>query len=236
MKFRQSPPARTLLVALACVIASGAQPLAVAARGFARKTAFYDIAIKYPHTGAPSVDRAIAAWVHRIAENTMESAPTVHDPHGPDSPWYLHLGYRLVRNDNCLFSVRFTGEEYGGGAHPNAVHWTLNFERPDNRQLRIQDLFDSNSTLTKVRALVIAELHRRNVARRRKGEQLLGLGSEASGTWSQFEDFQLTRSARTFFFFAGALASRMAGPQRVTISLSALAAVLVPRWAAQSCA
>ncbi|REJ78849.1 MAG: DUF3298/DUF4163 domain-containing protein [Acidobacteria bacterium] len=166
----------------------------------------FDIDVSYPALNDRSAMAGAfnkAAKEHAMASvtefRTMIDEMTDEDRKVlPDGVNYtLDLGYEIEHADESLISVSFGISTYSGGAHPN--HWTstLNFDRKEMKELRLGDLFKSNSGyLNKISEIAIEDLTKQ-------------MGNFADEDWisrgagpdeANFESWAISKKGLLFFF------------------------------------
>src|SRR4051794_5918063 len=107
------------LLAGACLAAGAAtaRDLTVKSRSIEKATDAYEISIEYPQTGQAAIDKEIAAWARKEADDFIKLAATDRQPE--ENAYRLDVSFEVARNDGAIFAVVFREETDTGGAHPN---------------------------------------------------------------------------------------------------------------------
>ncbi len=213
------------MVAMALALAANAAAAGVKIddKAIDAKTDAYEISVRYPQTGVKAIDEDIAGWIEReVATFKQEAAP---EPESAAGAWTLDIGYTVERNDDHFLAVLFSLSSYTGGAHGSHGFLTRNFLLPDGAHVDLAQVLDGSAGLARLSTLAVADLKK----------QLLTpdgmtdadwIQRGAGPAWSNFETFLLLPDALRLEFPQYQVAAYAAGPQQVTVPLSALSGVL----------
>jgi uncharacterized protein YecT (DUF1311 family) len=218
---------RRLSVALAAAACLSAAVPAAAAGGFDVKSrslhksaAAYDISIEYPATGNARIDREIAGWAARQADDFVKLAKA--GPHPPPANTYgLEITFEVARNDGEAFAVVFSLEMDTGGAHPNHDLATFNFEVPGGWRLFLPEIFDGPKALARISALAVADLTRQAKEANRDPDPDWAKNG-ASPDWDNFKDFVLQKDRLEIHYPDYQVAPYAEGEQETDLPLAAL--------------
>lgn len=206
------------MVLAGAALAAGPQKLSIKEE---KKT--YSIDISYPRFGHPAVDRTLEAWAKSNAAEFRDSA---REATGEINSWSAEIEYEVVRNDASMIVVAFNYYSYTGGAHPNTVTETFNFLMPDGRRVEFGELF-SQRGVQRVSDISIARL-KQELGGPDGASDIDWIKRGAGPNARNFSSFQLLPKTLHITFDAYQVAAYVAGPQEVTIPLSAIKDVMRP--------
>lgn len=232
MRATRARPVWAVLLALVIAAPAFAASLTVVDVPFADSSDTYDVKIAYPRTGVVDIDTAIATWATGLADGFIKQAREdfAEFAQGGDRPnlsYSLYLGYDVARNDDAMFVVDFDQSVFTGGAHPNPGIRTYNFLRPDGWQVFLPEIFEP-AALQRISDLAIADLNDQFGPDSMSDADWLKTG--AGPQWQNFEDFILLADALVIRFPPYQVAAYAAGPQKVSIPLSALDGLMRDDW------
>lgn len=70
--------------------------------------------------------------------------------------------YNILFGTNTLISIEMSEDSYSGGAHPNSLFWTMNYDLAANREMQLDDLFKPGADYKPAIAeYVTADINRR---------------------------------------------------------------------------
>ncbi|WP_304680283.1 DUF3298 and DUF4163 domain-containing protein [uncultured Desulfovibrio sp.] len=184
------------------------------------------ISLYYPVLNQAVVDADIRRWATDVADAYEEEAGRAGD--GPDGEkpasygmWDLTGLFELSRPCESVVSVTFNVYSYTGGAHGNLNITCLNYDLRTGRRLSLADMFkDPEKALQLMSAWSLKEL-------------VLALGEDAQDDMlrdgvapdlNNFSNLTLTPQGLRIEFQPYQVAPWSAGPQRVDMPLSELAA------------
>ena len=184
------------------------------------------ISLYYPVLNQAVVDADIRRWATDVADAYEEEAGRAGD--GPDGEkpasygmWDLTGLFELSRPCESVVSVTFNVYSYTGGAHGNLNITCLNYDLRTGRRLSLADMFkDPEKALQLMSAWSLKEL-------------VLALGEDAQADMlrdgvapdlNNFSNLTLTPQGLRIEFQPYQVAPWSAGPQRVDMPLSELAA------------
>lgn len=214
------------MLAAATILAAQAHAagaLKIEARKVEAKSAAYEIAAEYPSTGLAPVDAEIKAWIDaEVAQFKKQAAP---EPGSAPGPWTLDIAYTVERNDAETLALSFTESTYTGGAHGSHSFRTYNYLLPDGRRVDLAQILDGREGLARLSAFVVADLDKRlGGPDGMTDAQWIRRG--AGPDWGNFENFLLLPDALKIEFPPYQVAAYAAGPQELSVPLSALGGVL----------
>jgi hypothetical protein len=208
---------RIALTALLLALAAAAQGSILSTIQIARKTADYEIAIKYPYTGVPTVDREIAAWAKAQADTFV--AYVKNDRQGGD-PWTLRIDYKIARSDGEMLEVLFKGQMADDGNHTHFTFTSFNYRMPGARRVSISDIV-APAAFAKMRAYAAAHM----TAEDADFEAEVVEGGLAP-TPQNFAAFVLTPATLTVYFTPDQLGDLTSAGGHTTIPLGELKGLL----------
>ena len=143
-------------------------------------------------------------------------------------PGNLTIDYETYNFSGDVISYQFTIYEYTGGAHGNTYFRTFTFDVTDEREIVLDDVFTDVTAGLEAAAPTIRD----SLSER--------LDDMADSQWLEdgtapvvenYQHFALTEDTLLFFFPPYQVAPYAAGPQTVSVPLSALDGVLAPAFA-----
>ncbi len=187
-----------------------------------------DFTISYPLEVLefPFATQAVDVWLSQeraaffgpIIEYGLFSSP---------GPLSKEIQYEIVGFSPSMMSLAFRIYEYTGGAHPNTYFKTFNFDLASEQVLDLEALFLPGSAPLQTIAPLVQDALRTQ------------LGDAVDEAWLQegtrpvdanYANWVLTPDALVFYFPPYQVAAYAAGPQIVSVPLSALADVLDVRY------
>jgi uncharacterized protein YecT (DUF1311 family) len=218
-------------VAAVLLLATGAEAaVKVAKKSISQKTKAYELAITYPVTGNAAIDAVIGKFAKdKLAEYKSDS----DDDHQADESAYdFELGYTVERNDDKMFVVLFNESTYTGGAHPNSFAYSFNFLMPDGAQVFLPEIVDGQRGIARISDYAIKDLTRQWADEGADGGDNEWLKRGAGPLASNFDIFVMKPNAIVITFPSYQVTSYAAGPQEVTVPLSALKGLIRKDWRA----
>jgi hypothetical protein len=114
----------------------------------------------YPELTA-SVASAAMAEFNRLIESRVQKAIKEFEPE-PDANAYLVITYNVLFADEERVSVEIVEDSYAGGAHPNLILWTVNYDLKASRELTLEDVFKPGDEYkTAIAEFVAKDINRR---------------------------------------------------------------------------
>lgn len=165
----------------------------------------YEIDAQYPQFGIPAIDAKIRASVDTEIQR-LKSAPANPSPNNIKNEFQSVFEGAYV--SDALISVRMIYSEYTGGAHPNYVIATLNYDPATGRELSLTDAL----TLTGLSLEQLAERASQEL-RAKLGEAMFVEGATAKP--ENYAAFLVTENQVTFIFQPYQVAAYAAGAQEV---------------------
>ena len=224
------------LLRLAVVAAALFLPFAASAAGLplSKKTIAFkdkdvDISISYPQTGNKVIDAVLTDYAKKSMAEFRTYQPDFADN---EHQYMLETTYEIVRNDGHMLAVVFTIYADTGGAHPNSDYKTFNFLLPDGALVLLPEIVDGPRGIARVSQLAIAKLLH-DIG---SGPDALSdkdtITSGAGPLAENFRNYVWLPDALRIYFPPYQVAAYAAGPQQVTIPLSALRDVIRGNWRA----
>lgn len=144
-------------------------------------------------------------------------------------PLTLDISYETASFSETVRSLKFTIYDYTGGAHGNTFFQTFVFDTANARELTLQDVFAAGDPLAEVAGFARDQLS----ATLGDMTDAEWLESGTAPTPENYANWILTSDSLVFFFPPYQVAAYAAGPQTVTIPLSAINDLLDPAFASQ---
>jgi hypothetical protein len=117
----------------------------------------YEIETALPQlTGADSarVEKFNQAVANMVAESIgpfkKELADMAREGDAPEKVANLDVSYEIIAADKDFISVLFSFQNYAGGAHPNTITKSFNYDLTRNAHVKLADLFTPNANYLKV--------------------------------------------------------------------------------------
>ena len=192
----------------------------------------FDITVEYPQLSGASA-MATANFNQMAKKLAMSSvvdfrksmmAQTAEDLKflPADMSNYLDIGYGVEWATNDIISIQFLNSTFTGGAHPNYYTETLNFDVKSGKEIKLTDLFQSNSNYLKIISdYSIADLKTR--LGEMSDDEWIGKGAGADA--ENYMSWNLTKKGLMISFDPYQVAAYAAGMQTVIIPYSKLAEV-----------
>ena len=139
-------------------------------------------------------------------------------------PLTLQIDYETSNFSPDIVSIKFTTYQFTGGAHGNTTFNTLTFDLKNSRVLTLDDLFVAGSSPLDVIA-PMAQQDLQGTLGEMTDAKWLADGT--APTAENYANWVLTPDSLVFTFPQYQVAAYAAGPQEVTIPLSALSNMLV---------
>ncbi|MBN2057174.1 MAG: DUF3298 and DUF4163 domain-containing protein [Candidatus Saganbacteria bacterium] len=170
------------------------------------------IDIKYPLTGQTAIDNDIKAFINENVRKVKQLPPSpANDPRNWKNE--LYITYDKPYINPKYVSLVFYVMVYSGGAHPNTIVVTKNYDKRTGRQLRLSDIISTGKE--QLRAMIKSKLYQSldqpNVKWVRQGVDA-----------SDLETFSFNLFSITFYFSQYEVAPYANGIQKVNFSLKAL--------------
>ncbi len=231
-----------LLAALMLVTAAGIQPAAAQEQTCTDTGAIWDatrqkcvvqmdlsIAMDYPVELAqnPLIDSTVQQFLNDQRSAFLTNL-TTYGLYSPRGPMYLNITYTTTPFLDQLLGLKFDVDAFAGGAHPYQMFGTFTFDLVQNRVLTLDDLFVSGADpLSVIGPLVEQSLHTQLDA----SGDLTWIEDGTGTNPDNYQYWQITPDALTFYFLGAQVAPDYLGPQTVSIPLTQLADLLQPRFA-----
>lgn len=218
-----------LAICLPAAVPADAAGLPVAKKSIVIKTRAIDVSIQYPQTGNRAIDAALLAYARHAVDEFKGSAA---DKQADENAYTLETTYAVERNDGQMFAVIFTEYTYTGGAHPSSDYTTLDFLLPDGAQIFLPEIVDGSRGISRISSLAIASLTRTIGT---GPDALSGKDTITAGAGplaDNFKHFVWLPNMLHIYFPGYQVASYAAGPQEVSLPLSALKDVIRSDWRA----
>ncbi len=139
------------------------------------------------------------------------------------------LDFTVAYKSDKFLSIAGQGSEYTGGAHPNVIIYTLNYDLSQGKKVAVGDLFKDDSYLKTISDYCIAQLNSRGLTD--QDTVSMGAGQQAIN----FQDFDILSSGDKgleIIFPPYQVAPYAAGTQTVDIPVSVFSAQLKPEYTA----
>jgi len=187
-----------------------------------------DFTIHYPLeiVEYPFATQAVDAWL--AEERASFFGPIIeYGLFSSPGPLTKQIDYETARFALSMFSLKFQISEYTGGAHGMVYFKTFNFDLANERVLALADLFGPGAAPLEVIAPLVRESLRAQLGDM-VDEAWLEEGTQPVET--NYENWLLTPDALVFYFPPYQMAAYAAGPQTVSLPLSALSDMLDLRF------
>lgn len=178
-------------------------------------------------------DATIAADFNSKVEAAMQEISdtvTTAPDSGMSLPNSANLDFTVAFKSDKFVSIAAQGSEYFGGAHPNALIFTFNYDLVAKKVLKLADLFTSGSNyLQLLSEFSIAELNSRGLGE--LGMVEAGAGEDAGN----FIFFDVTSAGETgieLIFPPYQVAPYAAGTQIVSVPVTVFESILKPEYQA----
>ncbi|HEX8289750.1 MAG TPA: DUF3298 and DUF4163 domain-containing protein [Pyrinomonadaceae bacterium] len=143
---------------------------------------------------------------------------------------YLEMNYAVELADDNTISIAFANSVYEGGAHPNHFSFTINYDLKNGREIKLGDLFKSNSGYLKAISDYCIKKLKEDAGEMTDEEWLkTGAGADAKN----FKSWNLTRKGILINFDPYQVAPYTAGPQDVLIPFDKLKNILRAEYSRQ---
>ncbi len=222
--FRESCPSCCFWPALPAA-AAGPPP---AKKTLAFESKALDISVQYPQTGNKVLDAVLAGYARKQVADFKTFEP---DLVAGEHQYTLDVTYNVERNDGQMFGVLFTEFADTGGVHPNIDFAAFDFVLPSGEQVFLPEIVDGQRGLKRVSDLAIAELVR-TIGGPDSVNPTEDIASGAGPDALSLKYFLWLPKTLHIHFPPYQVASYAAGPQEVSIPLSALKGYIRADWRA----
>ncbi|MEJ0042016.1 MAG: DUF3298 domain-containing protein [Rhizomicrobium sp.] len=208
--------------------AGSAAGLPLAKKTLAFRNKALEISVQYPQTGNTALDAVLAAYARKSVADFKTYEP---DLAGGEHAYTLDITYDVERNEGKMFGILFTGFTDTGGVHPNTGFSAFDFLLPSGEQVFLPEIVDGSRGLKRVSDLAIAELVRTiggPDSLTTKEDIASGAGPDALS----LKYFLWLPNALHIHFPPYQVAAYAAGPQEVSIPLTALKGYIRADWRA----
>jgi len=182
------------------------------------ETEQYKVDITYPeliNPNNPVVAASVNGYVNSLILNYKQDVTTAETMGGGQSTIELDFDLRFL-NDKFI-SILVSGSNYLGGAHPNGVYFSINYDLLNNKPLLISDLFNPDSgylnVLSEASASELVETIGADIP-----EDFIIDGTAPIA--DNFKVFNLTDTALVITFPEYQVAPYAFGPQTVVLEMS----------------
>jgi hypothetical protein len=163
----------------------------------------------------PVVAASVNGYVNSLILNYKQDVTTAETMGGGQSTIELDFDLRFL-NDKFI-SILVSGSNYLGGAHPNGVYFSINYDLLNNKPLLISDLFNPDSgylnVLSEASASELVETIGADIP-----EDFIIDGTAPIA--DNFKVFNLTDTALVITFPEYQVAPYAFGPQTVVLEMS----------------
>jgi hypothetical protein len=199
----------------------------------ANKKLRYEIDTALPQlSGAARVQKFNQAVANLVATRTgefkktademaREEAADTQDAKSSRPPNSLNVNYEVTAADKDFISVLFTFFEYSGGAHPNTITESFNYDLNRNAPVRMADLFTPNSNYLKV----ISDYSVREL---KKLDTVSSVENGAGPKIENFHSWNITPTGLKITFDSYQVGPYVAGPHEVVVPYSLLKPIIKP--------
>ena len=168
-----------------------------------------------------SVNKVISDYIKTASDQIISSSVGDTTAVGPYSESY---DYSVEYKTKDLLSILMTGDDYTGGAHPNSVVKTFNFDMNTGTEIQLSDVFTSGSsylnTLSSLtNSMLVASLGS-------AGDGFIDGGTTPIA--SNFKNFNFTDSGFKITFDTYQVAPYAMGTPDVTIPYASISTILNP--------
>jgi hypothetical protein len=156
----------------------------------------------------------------KVADETArEEAAAKQDAKSSLPPNSLSVSYDITAADKNFISVLFSFYEYLGGAHPNTITESFNYDLNRNAPVSLADLFTPNSNYLKVISdYAIKEL--------KKLDTVSGVENGAGPKIENFHSWNITPAGLKITFDPYQVGPYAAGPHEVVVPYSVLKPII----------
>ncbi len=227
MRASSIPGILSVLLLLAALPAAAAGP-PPAKKTLAFESKALDISVQYPQTGNKVLDAVLAGYARKQVADFKTFEP---DLVAGEHQYTLDVTYNVERNDGQMFGVLFTEFADTGGVHPNIDFAAFDFVLPSGEQVFLPEIVDGQRGLKRVSDLAIAELVR-TIGGPDSVNPTEDIASGAGPDALSLKYFLWLPKTLHIHFPPYQVASYAAGPQEVSIPLSALKGYIRADWRA----
>jgi uncharacterized protein YecT (DUF1311 family) len=210
------------LALAAPALAPAQAKVTVADKTMGRTTPKVEIKVHYPVTGRPAMDTLFADYVRDRIKETGQPGP--RETNG--ASYYVSAAYTVTRNDDQLFSVLFSVEEYSGGAHPIHFQESFHFLMPEGARIYLPELVDGARGMARLSDLAITDLNRRLMKGPDPMTNADWIRAGAAPSYLAQIAFDWTPKELVLHFGEYAVAPYAAGPQEVRLPMRAFARIV----------
>jgi Protein of unknown function (DUF3298)/Deacetylase PdaC len=156
----------------------------------------------------------------KVADETArEEAAAKQDAKSSLPPNSLSVSYEVTAANKDFISVMFSFYEYLGGAHPNTITESFNYDLNRNAPVSLADLFTPNSNYLKVISdYAIKEL--------KKLDTVSGVENGAGPKIENFHSWNITPAGLKITFDPYQVGPYAAGPHKVVVPYSVLKPII----------
>jgi Protein of unknown function (DUF3298). len=156
----------------------------------------------------------------KVADETArEEAAAKQDAKSSLPPNSLSVSYEVTAANKDFISVMFSFYEYLGGAHPNTITESFNYDLNRNAPVSLADLFTPNSNYLKVISdYAIKEL--------KKLDTVSGVENGAGPKIENFHSWNITSAGLKITFDPYQVGPYAAGPHKVVVPYSVLKPII----------
>jgi hypothetical protein len=154
-----------------------------------------------------------------VDETAREEAAAKQDAKSSLPPNSLSVSYEVTAANKDFISVLFSFHEYLGGAHPNTITESFNYDLNRNAPVSLADLFTPNSNYLKVISdYAIKEL--------KKLDTVSGVENGAGPKIGNFHSWNITPTGLKITFDPYQVGPYAAGPHEVVVPYSVLKPII----------
>lgn len=190
----------------------------------ASKTADYELTIKYPQTGIPTIDRELAAWAKQQSANFIKY---VKEDRQDGAPWSLTINCTAARNDAQMLEFLCKSEMADDGNHTHFDFTSFNYMMPDAHRVFVAEVVTSGA-YAKMRAYAAAHM----VPEDSEFDAQVADAAALPPVAESFAAFAITPSAITVWFSPEQLGNMTSAGGHVTIALTELKGTIRTNWRA----
>jgi len=173
----------------------------------------YTMDITYPTVSIDFIDQDINSYVQgQITQFKKDIGTEVISPNWQNT---LFINYEVVNNNDGLFSLKFDTELFTGGAHPNHLIITRNYDLKQKKLIAFENIVPDQTTLDKVADISL------NYFKKQGLEFDLFMDGFAAKK-ENYNNFNLKKDSVIFYFQEYQIAPYVAGEQQIEIKLTDL--------------
>lgn len=153
------------------------------------------IKIKYPKTGYTTLDQSLVEQLNLVVKEFIEYEKVIA---GQDLDYSLDI-IDEKHSYSDFISYVFYASIYTGGAHPNSVVFTTNFDSRQNKIITVDDLFKNETVLNNVCEECRKKLkHQKNIG---KDESAVKIMMDATyPNKNNYKNFMIGQNGITIYF------------------------------------